>query len=134
MASTGKCSNRGIPRRASRGALTALRWSEWEYGTNLQDGLPDCNDALYPDDPSKLDDAWPPLQASAQFLEAKQKKPNDGLVTIQSAKWGTFMQCVPDDHMSEVGQLNLTAPDSRSGFWHLDFFRLVVSRLRDRGL
>jgi triacylglycerol lipase len=111
------------------------RVSYFSYGgrTNGEDGRPDCDDALYPDDPTKLDDAWLPLQPSADFLEAKLKKANDGLVTVQSAKWGAFLQCVPADHMSEVGQLNLTSPDPRSGFWHLDFFRLVVSRLRAAG-
>lgn len=111
------------------------RVSYFSYGgrTNSLDGHPDCDDALYPDDPTKLDDAQSFMQPTAQFLEANLKKPNDGLVTVQSAKWGTFLQCVPADHMSEVGQLDLTAPDPKSGFFHLDFFRTVVSRIRDRG-
>jgi hypothetical protein len=109
----------------------------FSYGgrTNDLDGRPDCDDALYPDDPTKLDDAQSFLQPTAQFLEqGGLKKANDGLVSVQSAKWGAFMQCVPADHMSEVGQLNLTGPDPKSGFDHLVFFETVVSRLRDRGL
>ena len=113
------------------------RVSYFSYGgrTNGLDGHADCDDALYPDDSSKLDDPQVFLAPTAGFLQqGSLKKPNDGLVTVQSAKWGSFLQCVPADHMSEVGQLDLTGPDPRSGFYHLEFFRLVVSRLRDRGL
>ncbi|GAC1531911.1 MAG: triacylglycerol lipase [Polyangiales bacterium] len=109
----------------------------FSYGgrTNSLDGHPDCDDALYPDDPSKLSDAQPFLQTTASWLEqGSLKKANDGLVTVQSAKWGSFLQCIPADHMSEVGQLNLTGADPKSGYDHLAFFRLVVSRIRDRGL
>lgn len=112
------------------------RVSYFSYGgrTNDLNGRPDCDDALYPDDPSKLDDAQSFLQPTAQFLEQGDlKKANDGLVSIQSAKWGAFLQCVPADHMAEVGQLNLSGPDPKSGFDHLVFFETVVQRLRDRG-
>jgi triacylglycerol lipase len=30
---------------------------------------------------------------------------NDGLVTVASARWGTFLGCVPADHLSEVCQI-----------------------------
>lgn len=30
-------------------------------------------------------------------------RPNDGLVQVASAKWGTFRGCVPADHIDEVG-------------------------------
>ncbi len=43
--------------------------------------------------------------------------PNDGLVQVASAKWGTFRGCVPADHIDEVGAL----PDVR--FPHVDFIR-----------
>ena len=113
------------------------RVSYFSYGgrTNDLDGKPDCDDALYPDDPTKLNDGQPLLKQTAQFLQqGTLLKPNDGLVTVQSAKWGAFLQCVPADHLSEVGMLNLTAPDSKSGFWHINFFRTVVARIRDRGM
>ena len=101
--------------------------------TSGLDGHPDCDDALYPDDATKLSDAQSFLAPTAGYLQDGQKKANDGLVTVQSAKWGAFLQCIPADHMSEVGQLNLSGPDAKSGFDHLVFFRTVVSRLRDRG-
>ncbi len=101
------------------------------------DGLPDCSTGLYPDDPTKLNDAQVFIKPMADYLQNGMKKPNDGLVTVQSARgpntsW-TFLQCVPADHMREVGQLNLTGPDPKSGFDHLQFWRTVVSRIRARG-
>lgn len=30
---------------------------------------------------------------------------NDGLVTVDSARWGRFMGCLPADHLQEVGHL-----------------------------
>jgi triacylglycerol lipase len=101
--------------------------------TDGLNGQPDCATALYPDDPSKLDDAQLFIKPMADYLQAGLKKPNDGLVTVQSARWGTFMQCVPADHMSEVGQINLSGPDPRSGFDHLQFWRSVVQRIRGYG-
>jgi triacylglycerol lipase len=97
-------------------------------------GLPDCADALYPDDPTKVDDGQAILQPTISFLaDGANKKPNDGLVTVQSAQWGAFLQCVPADHASEVGQIDITTPNAKSGYDHLAFFRTVVSRIRARG-
>jgi triacylglycerol lipase len=59
---------------------------------------------------------------------------NDGLVTVASARWGTFLQCVPADHLKEVGQIAQNGADPLSGFDHLAFFRAVVSRIRAQGL
>jgi triacylglycerol lipase len=70
------------------------------------------------------------LAPLAIFLEEGQLKVNDGLVTVESSKWGVFQQCVPADHLKEVGQLGAAA----SGFDHLQLFRDVVSRIRDAGL
>jgi triacylglycerol lipase len=105
--------------------------------TDALDGLPDCTTGLYPDDPTKLNDAQVFIKPMADYLQNGMKKPNDGLVTVQSARgpntsW-TFLQCVPADHMREVGQLNLTGPDPKSGFDHLQFWRTVVARLRGQG-
>ena len=30
---------------------------------------------------------------------------NDGLVPVESAKWGRFRGCVPADHLDQIGQL-----------------------------
>ena len=71
---------------------------------------------------------------TAQFLQGTTGVTNDGLVTIASARWGTFQQCVPADHLAEVGQIGQNAPDPVSGFDHLAFFRDLVARLRAQGL
>jgi triacylglycerol lipase len=49
---------------------------------------------------------------------------NDGLVTVASAKWGTFLGCVPSDHMSEVCQIAGTG-----NFNCIPFFRDLASWL-----
>jgi triacylglycerol lipase len=97
--------------------------------TNLQTGLLDCGDAVYRNDPFSLDVAQPALSGTAAFLtDGLHLRDNDGLVTVASARWGTFQQCVPADHLQEVGQF---AP-----FDHFDqvaFFRTVVERVRSAG-
>jgi len=46
-------------------------------------------------------------------------RPNDGLVQVASAKWGTFRGCVPADHIDEVGAFST----SWSPFDHVRFVR-----------
>jgi triacylglycerol lipase len=58
---------------------------------------------------------------------------NDGLVTVDSAKWGTFMGCLPADHLDEVGMFFADGPDAYSGFDHVVFFTQVAQALVDRG-
>ncbi|AKU98574.1 Lipase precursor [Labilithrix luteola] len=58
-------------------------------------------------------------------------RPNDGMVTVESAKWGKFMGCIPADHLDEVGQPKHDSPDSWTGFDHLTFYRRLVSKLDD---
>lgn len=61
-------------------------------------------------------------------------RPNDGLVTVQSAKWGKFLGCVPADHLDEVGQIGHLFPDVVSGFSHKELFRKIVAELHKDGL
>jgi triacylglycerol lipase len=56
-------------------------------------------------------------------------RPNDGLVQVASAKWGTFRGCVPADHMDEVGAL----PASWSPFDHVRFLRQRAFELAAAG-
>ena len=53
-------------------------------------------------------------------------KPNDGMVTVESAKWGKFMGCVPADHLDEVGQPSHDGPNRWSRFDHIRFYRRVA--------
>ena len=101
------------------------------YGgrTNLRTGIGVCDDGVYANHPLDVDVAQAPLEPLAIFLEEGQFKVNDGLVTVASAKWGTFQSCVPADHLKEVGQL---APAAAS-FDHLQLFRDIVTRVHGAG-
>jgi triacylglycerol lipase len=69
------------------------------------------------------------LAPLAMFLEEGKLKVNDGLVTVESSKWGEFQECLPADHLKEVGQLGPAA----SSFDHLALFRRIVLRIRAAG-
>jgi triacylglycerol esterase/lipase EstA (alpha/beta hydrolase family) len=56
---------------------------------------------------------------------------NDGLVTVASAKWGTFLGCVPADHLSEVCQIG--GQSSGSSFDCVTLFRDLADWLVARG-
>lgn len=60
--------------------------------------------------------------------------PNDGLVTVASSRWGTFLGCVPADHLDEVGQIGHLLPDLISGFDHRDLYRRLAQTLHKDGL
>jgi triacylglycerol lipase len=101
--------------------------------TNLESGAGDCDDGEYANEPSELDVPQAFLASTADYIQADGFD-NDGLVPVTSAKWGTFMECVPADHLKEVGMLFQNGADPTSGFDHLLFFRAVVARLRAEGL
>lgn len=98
--------------------------------SNLRTGLLACQGSVYPNEPAKLDPVQLPLLPTALLLEEGQLEVNDGFVTVESAKWGTFEQCVPADHMKEVGQLGPSA----ASFDHVQLFKDIVARLRAAGL
>lgn len=58
--------------------------------------------------------------------------PNDGMVRVESAKWGRFRGCIPADHLDEVGHKK-NGPDARTGFDHVRFYRNVAFELSDLG-
>ncbi len=106
-----------------------IRYASYAGRTNFQTGMGACDDGVYWNNPFQV--AFSPLLApTALFLEEGRFKPNDGAVTVESAKWGEFQRCVPADHMTEVGQRSPFA----SGFDHVGLFREIVADLRDRGL
>jgi triacylglycerol lipase len=59
--------------------------------------------------------------------------PNDGMVSVESAKWGDFRGCIPADHLDEVGQMRHDEPDGRTKFDHVRFYRNVAFELADMG-
>ena len=77
----------------------------------------------------KLDVAQPALATLGLFLQEGKGTPNDGLVTVESAIWGQFMECMPADHLDEIG-----LPGTSLVFDHQAFYRQLVKRLRTSGL
>jgi triacylglycerol lipase len=109
-----------------------VKYSSYAGRTNLQSGVFDC-DGKYPNDPTHVDVANPLFLPIAPLLAGPLNHSNDGLVTVDSAKWGTFLQCVPADHLKEVGVLSVSQKQLVSRFDHLEFFRIVVARIRRDG-
>lgn len=54
---------------------------------------------------------------------------NDGMVPVESAKWGEFRGCVPGDHMTEISGYKLDSMVS-TGFDHLRFYRTIAFELQ----
>lgn len=59
--------------------------------------------------------------------------PNDGLVTVPSARWGRFLGCIPADHLDEMGHLVGDLPGLINPFRHRVFYRDLVGWLRSQG-
>jgi triacylglycerol lipase len=71
----------------------------------------------------------PTLVAAAPFVaHGTELRPNDGMVTVESAKWGKFMGCIPADHLDEVGQPK-DGQHAFTGFSHIQFYRKLASAL-----
>ena len=60
-------------------------------------------------------------------------RPNDGMSTVESAKWGLFRGCVPADHLDEVGQPKQDGPVKHTGFDAQRFYRNIAFDLSRRG-
>lgn len=103
--------------------------------SNRRDGRAVCGDALLANEASRVDAPFLLLAPMVTFLEGNDPTNlvNDGLVTVQSARWGTFIGCFPADHFDEVGQIAHQGPDRDSGFDHVVLYRDLVRRLRDDG-
>ncbi|MCU1276948.1 MAG: lipX [bacterium] len=73
------------------------------------------------------------LSGTASLIDGSGAPPptNDGLVTVASARWGTFLGCVPADHLSEICQLG--GQSSGSSFDCVTLFRDLADYLVARG-
>lgn len=60
-------------------------------------------------------------------------RPNDGMATVESARWGDFMGCIPADHYDEIGQVDDDGIHSHTGFDATAFFRTIAFDLAARG-
>ncbi len=102
--------------------------------SNLDRGTSQCAGSLWPN-PSARDAIDPLLSATGALLRgsAFDPMPNDGLVTVESAKWGTFLTCIPADHFDEIGQVADLVPDPSSGWDHIGFYEELVTFIRSEG-
>ena len=56
---------------------------------------------------------------------------SDGVVPVDSAKWGTFLGCIPADHFDQMGNgAEIFASDEAMVLDHLAFFSAYARRLR----
>lgn len=84
--------------------------------------------------PGRADAMHPTLVPMAALTaHGLELRPNDGMATVESAKWGAFRGCIPADHLDEVGQVRRVGPDRRTGFDHLRFYRTMVFELAAMG-
>ncbi len=71
--------------------------------------------------------------AAAFVAHGIELRPNDGVATVESAKWGRFRGCYPGDHLDAAGQINDEGPDPRTGFDYLRFYRNLAFDLAAQG-
>lgn len=126
--------NQTYPNRASVLYYSITGRSDWKLATL------ECK----PDQSVTFVDQWKletdPVDALLAVSEAylsggiAQPYANDGLVRVKDAKWGTFLGCVPADHLDEVGQLLGDGPGLGNGFDHLELYTGLVAFLRAQGL
>ena len=60
--------------------------------------------------------------------------PTDGMVSVDSAKWGHFRGCIPADHYHVIGQLRRSVKDVYTGFDAARFYGWLANDLAGRGL
>ena len=82
-----------------------------------------------------LDPIDPLFAASEAIVDGGllQSIPNDGLVRVEDARWGTFLGCIPADHIDQIGHLFGSGAGGGNPFDHLVFHRNLVAYLRARG-
>lgn len=91
-------------------------------------------EGVYHGDPGRADFMAPSLVPGSFAVGwVASGAPQDGMVTVASAKWGTFRGCFPADHLDEVGQVKKNGPSSYTGWDHLAFYRVLASDLAARG-
>jgi triacylglycerol esterase/lipase EstA (alpha/beta hydrolase family) len=73
------------------------------------------------------DETIDPLLVGTYNTLKAMRGPNDGIVTLDSAKWGTFLGEIPADHFDEIGQV---ADKNNKSFDHKAFYASEAKRLQ----
>jgi triacylglycerol lipase len=60
-------------------------------------------------------------------------EPNDGMVNTNSTRWGTWLGCIPADHMDEIGQFFGDSPGSGNSFDYVEFYKDLCAFLAEKG-
>lgn len=97
------------------------------------DGKGFCDDALLAN-PEQKDFPPPNMIGTALLLSGRDPAhpiANDGMVTVPSARWGTFIGCLPANHMKLVGH-PVQKDTAVAGWDHLAFYVRLASWLTGR--
>lgn len=94
------------------------------------DGAPGF--ARHPGTRDRLSDVLWPVAPTAEVAAAggvRAYSPADGIVAVESARWGRFRGCIPADHYDVIGQLQDDGLDPLTGFDAARFYADVVAEL-----
>ncbi len=92
-------------------------------------GLEECADGEVPNPVAEAHPMFGLLLPLWGLMGGPSGVANDGLVAVESAKWGRFRGCVAADHLAQIGHpLSFT-----SGFDHLTFFAEALYFLESEG-
>ncbi|MGC6416523.1 MAG: esterase/lipase family protein [Bradymonadia bacterium] len=98
------------------------------FSGRLADGRPECLGGELPI-PRRGDTIAPEFATSFLYLGGILRA-NDGLVPVESAKWGRFRGCLPADHLDQIGQLGGLVDT----FNYREFYEEHAAFLVDEGL
>ena len=96
---------------------------------------PECEGGLWEFD-DRVDIVDPLFAATGAYLSNTDggwlfdPTPNDGLVTVASSRWGTFLGCFAADHIDEIGQVVDITAGLVSGFDHRRLYRQILANAR----
>ena len=96
---------------------TVARYSYGGRAGLSGDGKPECEGYALPN-PKKKAPMHSPFLPGWTVLGGLTGVANDGMVAVESAKWGEFRGCVPADHIQEIG-LFVLSPKVHD---HIGFF------------
>lgn len=83
---------------------------------------------------NSLDTTVPIFKPTELILGGLSRRPNDGLIMVESARRGTFLGCVPADHLDQIGQIFGGSTGWLNQWNHLEFYADLVGWLRAKGL
>lgn len=73
------------------------------------------------------------VPTAAIVAHGTERRPHDGITTVESARWGDFRGCIPADHLDVVGQVNDHRPNRRTGWDYVRFYRNLAYDLAAQG-